>query len=42
MLNFTNLQAYKAHMRGAVLEANDASYERLRKVYNAMIDKYPC
>ena len=41
MLNFTHLQAYKAQMRGAVLEADDASYERLRKVYNAMIDKYP-
>jgi FAD/FMN-containing dehydrogenase len=35
------LEAFKAHLRGELLQANDASYETARKVYNGMIDRHP-
>ena len=41
MFNETQLQAYKAQLRGALIEPGDAAYDASRKVYNAMIDKRP-
>ena len=41
MLNDTHLQAYKAQLRGVLIQPDDAAYDRSRKVYNAMIDKRP-
>ena len=35
------LQAYRAQLRGTLLQPGDADYEQARKVYNAMIDKRP-
>ena len=35
------LEAFKAHLRGEILQANDADYETARKVYNGMIDRHP-
>src|SRR5262249_7002562 len=35
------LAAFKARLRGELLQANDAGYETARKVYNAMIDRHP-
>jgi hypothetical protein len=35
------LQAYRAQLRGALLQPGDGDYEQARKVYNAMIDKRP-
>src|SRR5512132_3525528 len=35
------LEAFKARLRGELLQANDASYETARKVYNGMIDRHP-
>ena len=32
---------FRGQLRGAVLEPEDAAYEEARKVYNAMIDRYP-
>ena len=41
MFNETQLQAYKAQLRGALIQPGDADYDASRKVYNAMIDKRP-
>jgi hypothetical protein len=35
------LEAFKACLRGELLQANDAGYETARKVYNGMIDRHP-
>ena len=35
------LEAFKARLRGELLQANDAGYETARKVYNGMIDRHP-
>src|SRR4029434_2515585 len=35
------LEAFKAHLRGELLQANDAGYETARQVYNGMIDRRP-
>ncbi len=35
------LQAFKATFRGAVLAADDPSYDEVRQVWNAMIDRRP-
>ena len=37
----TMLEAFKARLRGELLQAHDAGYEAARKVYNGMIDRYP-
>ena len=37
----TTLEAFKARLRGELLQANDVGYEAARKVYNGMIDRYP-
>lgn len=41
MINEATLQAYRAQLRGALIQPADASYDQARKVYNAMIDKRP-
>src|SRR5215475_9967785 len=35
------LEAFKARLRGELLQAHDSGYEAARKVYNGMIDRYP-
>src|SRR5499426_2026770 len=35
------LEAFKARLRGELLQANDADYETARQVYNGMIDRHP-
>ena len=35
------LEAFKARLRGELLQANDAGYETARQVYNGMIDRHP-
>ena len=41
MLTDTQIQNFKATLRGALITPQDASYDEARKVYNAMIDKHP-
>ena len=41
MLNQTEIQEYRAGLRGNLLEPNDKGYDDARKVYNGMIDKHP-
>jgi FAD/FMN-containing dehydrogenase len=41
MLNQTEIQEYRAGLRGSLLEPNDKGYDDARKVYNGMIDKHP-
>src|SRR6516165_8545531 len=35
------LEAFKARLRGELLQANDAGYETARQVYNGIIDRHP-
>ena len=35
------LEAFKARLRGELLQASDAGYETARQVYNGMIDRHP-
>jgi len=35
------LEAFKARLRGELLQAHDAGYDTARQVYNGMIDRYP-
>ena len=41
MTNETTLEAYRAQLRGTLVQRSDAEYDQARKVYNAMIDKKP-
>ena len=41
MLNQTDIQEYRAGLRGSLLEPSDKSYDDARKVYNGMINKHP-
>jgi hypothetical protein len=41
MLNETAINAFKAGLRGELLQPGDAGYDGARKVYNAMIDRRP-
>ena len=41
MFNDNDLAAYRARLRGGLIERGDAGYDDARRVYNAMIDKRP-
>jgi len=41
MLNDTQIQNFKATLRGALITPQDTNYDEARKLYNAMIDKHP-
>jgi FAD/FMN-containing dehydrogenase len=41
MLNETTLLDFRTGLRGKLIEPKDEAYEQARKVYNAMINKYP-
>jgi UDP-N-acetylenolpyruvoylglucosamine reductase len=41
MFSEASLDAYKAQLRGQIIQPGDAAYDEARKVYNAMIDKRP-
>ncbi|HEU5377678.1 MAG TPA: FAD-binding oxidoreductase [Ktedonobacteraceae bacterium] len=40
-LEETIIQELASHLRGALIRPGDADYEQARRVYNAMIDRYP-
>lgn len=40
-LNATVIEDFSAQIRGEVIQKQDANYSETRKVYNAMINKYP-
>ena len=41
MVKEASLQAFRAQMRGTLIEPGEPGYEAARRVYNAMIDKRP-
>src|SRR5579862_5641862 len=41
MMNDAAIAAFKASLRGELIEPGDAGYEEARKVYNRMIDRRP-
>jgi FAD/FMN-containing dehydrogenase len=41
MINEATVQAFRAQIRGELIQPGDANYNQARKVYNAMIDKRP-
>jgi hypothetical protein len=41
MLNDAAIAAFRASLRGELIEPGDAGYEEARKVYNRMIDRRP-
>ena len=41
MLNEATIAAFRATLRGGLIEPGDPSYDAARKVYNAMIDRRP-
>jgi len=41
MMNDDAIAAFKAGMRGELIEQGDAGYDAARKVYNAMIERRP-
>src|SRR5271157_1880343 len=41
MLNEATIAAFRASLRGGLIEPGDPSYDAARKVYNAMIDRRP-
>ena len=40
-LNEKVIKTFQEELRGELVQPNDAAYEELRKVYNAMIDRHP-
>src|SRR6202521_70929 len=41
MLTEVTITAFRASLRGGLIEPGDPSYDAARKVYNAMIDRHP-
>jgi hypothetical protein len=41
MLNEATIAAFRASLRGGLIEPGDPNYEVARKVYNGMIDRRP-
>src|ERR1700676_32187 len=41
MLNEATIAAFRASLRGGLIEPSDPSYDEARKVYNGMIDRRP-
>jgi len=41
MLNEATIAAFRASLRGGLIEPGDPSYDAARKVYNGMIDRRP-
>ena len=41
MLSEATITSFKASLRGGLIEAGDSSYDAVRMVYNAMIDRRP-
>jgi hypothetical protein len=41
MLNEATIAAFRATLRGGLIEPGDPSYDAARKVYNGMIDRRP-
>ena len=41
MQNEATIVAFRASLRGGLIEPGDRVYEEARKVYNAMIDRRP-
>jgi len=41
MLNEATITAFKANLRGELIQAGDKAYDAARKVYNGMIDRRP-
>ena len=41
MLNETNIEKFKASLRGELIQRSDERYEEARKLYNGMIEKRP-
>ncbi len=41
MLNGATVAAFKASLRGGLIEPDDPGFDAARKVYNAMIDRRP-
>ena len=40
-MNEATIAAFRASLRGGLIEPEDPSYDAARKVYNAMIDRRP-
>ena len=40
-LNEETIAAFRASLRGGLIEPGDPNYDTARKVYNAMIDRHP-
>jgi len=41
MVKSAAIEGLKQELHGRLIEPEDADYETARKVYNAMIDRYP-